>query len=494
MSADRTRPTLRLPAACPASGKTDCQGCAAECGRVTLGRRSFLAATGAAVLATPLDVLNLASSPFAAEPAAAAKPRVAVVHFRKEKGGGCVWPPSTTEELASTQKLLNQILQDAAVKCGVDLNILTQRVTDAAATLEQIRHAKPDGLIVVAMDFDLGPMIQLCQKRGEIPAIVYGNVVHMGHSFEPIRRLPQTLLAHTDDVKWLETAVRMHRALWDVNHLKLLDCPCPGYYEELKKVEAGDEVKAIADFYRKNAKWIEPACADLVLDSAKHYVVLRRLMHQRGCNGVTVQGPLCIGAGTGGNLPACMAISKLMDEGVPAVCQGDSSHSAGYVQRLVFTLFGRPGFMGNITFDSVENQLVLSHCTSSLKLEGFDRDYRAPFNLRSFHANRGVSLQVSWPVGKEVTIIDRLSLKNNLLTAVSGRVVANNDQIQQPPCGGCRTVVRFALDWQGDIMDLHTGDDLHATAILGNFRRTLMLFCKLAGLTPVDITGKPSAA
>jgi hypothetical protein len=299
------------------------------------------------------------------------------------------------------------------------------------------------------------------------------------------------LLAHTDDVKWLTTAVRMHRALWDVNHLKLLDCPCPGYYEELKKVETSDEVKAIADFYRKTATLVEPACAGLVLDSAKHYLVLRKLMLQRGCNGVTVQGPLCVGAGTGGNLPACLALSKLMDEGVPAVCQGDTSHSAGYVQRLVFSLFGRPGFMGNITFDSVENQLVLSHCTSALRLEGLDQAYRAPYRLRSFHANPGVSLQVSWPVGKEVTIVDRLSLKNNLLTVVSGRVVANNDQIQQPPCGGCRTVVRFEIDWHGDIMDLHTGDDLHALAFLGNLKRPLMLFSKLAGLTPTDITGKP---
>ena len=57
------------------------------------------------------------------------------------------------------------------------------------------------------------------------------------------------------------------------------------------------EVRAIADFYRKTARSIEPACADLILDSAKHYIVLRRLMHQRGCNGVTVQGPLCIAAG-----------------------------------------------------------------------------------------------------------------------------------------------------------------------------------------------------
>jgi hypothetical protein len=37
----------------------------------------------------------------------AGKPRVAVVHFRKEHGGGCVWPPSSTQGLSQTQQLQN---------------------------------------------------------------------------------------------------------------------------------------------------------------------------------------------------------------------------------------------------------------------------------------------------------------------------------------------------------------------------------------------------
>lgn len=454
-------------------------------------RRRFLKATGAIAIASQLDMLRDAPWASGAEAASPARPRVAVVYFRKELGGGCTWPPSSTNELAWTQQLENKIMQDAATRYGVDLQVVTERVTDVAATLQKVQQLKPQGLIVMAMDFDLAPMIALCQKRGEIPTIMYGNIVSFTHSFDALRKLPKTLVAHSPDVKWLDTAVRMHRTLWDLDNLKLLDCPCPGYYEELKKVGETAEVKAIADFYTKRATSVEPACADLVVASAKHYVVLKRLMQQHGCNGVTVQGPLCTGAGTEGNLPACLALSKLMDEGIPAVCQGASSHSAGYCQRLMFSLFGRPGFMGNITFDSVENQYILSHCTSALKLEGFDKDDLAPFQLRCFHANPGVSVQASWPVGREVTILDRHSLKDNLLTAVSGRVVANNDQMQQPPCGGCRTVVKFALDWDGDIMDATRGDDLHALACLGNHRRTLLLFCKLAGLAPTDITGKP---
>jgi hypothetical protein len=259
----------------------------------------------------------------------------------------------------------------------------------------------------------------------------------------------------------------------------------------LKTVGDTEEVKAVADFYEKQAKWVEPACKPVLLASAKHYVVLRRMMERHGSNGVAVQGPLCTGAGTGGNLPACMALSKMLDEGIPAQCQAEhGGHAPAYVQRLALSLLGRPSYMGNITFDNLANRLILSHCTSALKLEGLDQPYSAPFNLRTFHANVGVSLQVSWPVDKEATILDRVSLASDKFIVASAKVTANNDVHKQPPCGGCRTVVEYQLDWDGNIMDFDT-TDLHGSAVLGNFKSTLIQFCRLAGLTPVDIAGKP---
>jgi len=468
--------------------------CSDECGRPAFGRRRFLTAASAVVLATQVRVLDFASSLFAAETEPADKPRVAVVYFRREQGGGCVWPPSSTEELAQTQQLHNETMQQAAAKYEVDLQVLTERVTDVNATLEQINQSKPDGLIAIGMDFDVAPWIEFCQKRGDIPTVAYANIVHMGRKFEPLRNLPGTLLAHTPRVEWLDTAVRLHRALRDVNKLNVVDCPCEGYYEELKTLGDTDEVKAIVDFYEKNAQWVEPTCKPLMMDSAKHYVVLRRMMERYGANGVAVTGPLCTTAGTDGNLPACMALSKLLDEGTPAQCQAKhGGHAQAYVQRLAFSLLGRPSYMGNITFDNLANRLILSHCTSALKLDGLDKDYRAPFKIRNFHANEGVSLQVSWPIEREATILDRVSLANAKFIVASAKVTANNDVYQQPPCGGCRTIVEFDLDWDGNIMDLDT-TDLHGSAVLGDFKSAVLQFCKLSDLTPVDIAGEPISA
>ena len=284
------------------------------------------------------------------------------------------------------------------------------------------------------MDFDIRPWIELCQKRGQIPTIAYGNILHMGRNLEPLRKLPNLLLAHTPRVEWLDTGVRLFRALWDVDHLKVLDCPCEGYYEELKTVGDTDEVKAIAEFYEKHAQAVDPICQPLMLGSAKHYVVLRRMMERHGCNGVAVEGPLCVGAGTAGNLPACLALSKLLDEGTVAQCQ--AAHGAH--RRLTssgwrLSLLGRPSYMGNITFDNLANRLILSHCTGALKLEGFDHDYRAPYRLRNFHANAGVSLQVSWPLGREATILDRVSMTGDKFIVAAAKVTGTTTYSNNRP-------------------------------------------------------------
>ena len=286
-------------------------------------RRGFLETVGAVALAAQLDLVRSAASLLAAETAPDGKPRVAIVYFRKETGGGCVWPPSSTMELAQTQQMLDKIMQEAAAKYGVELSVLTERVIDLPATLAQVDQLKPDGLIAIGMDFDIGPWIEFCEKRGPVPTIAYGNILHMGRNLEPLRSLPNTLLAHTPRVDWLDTGVRLFRAMWDVNHLQVLDCPCEGYYEELQTVEDTDEVKAIAEFYTRRAQAIDPVCQPLILDSAKHYVVLRRMMERHGCNGVAVEGPLCVGAGTDGHLPACLALSKMLDEGTVAQCQAE---------------------------------------------------------------------------------------------------------------------------------------------------------------------------
>jgi len=473
---------------CDQNTTAACKTCRKVCRPASLNRRGFLAAAGVAAAATQIDVLDFASSLFAAEPAAREKPRVSLVTVRRLEGGGCTWPTGTTEDLAAIQALFTKTVTDAAERFGVELDVQPEPLKDVAACAERIQQAAPDGLIILASELHLWSLVaQLLEKRGDIPTVVYANVTGFTPTYKAIARHPRTLMAATEDVDWLATAVRMFRTMWDVKNLKLLHCPTPDYAAEYNQVAESDEIKAIADFYLKTAKAVVEPKPEQVLAAAKHYACMRWLLEKHGANGVTVTGPLCIGARGPSANPACLAVSKLLDEGTVAACQADVD--AATCQRLTLSLFGRPGFMGNISADTVENHLLLSHCTSSLKLEGPESDFLAPFTLRDFHAEGGVSVMAAWPIGREVTVIDLLG--PDTLSVASGRVVANTEQVAQPPCGGCRTSVEIALDDIPDILEVHPSRDLHEWCFLGNHRRDIINYSKLAGLKVADLTGKP---
>jgi hypothetical protein len=133
--------------------------------------------------------------------------------------------------------------------------------------------------------------------------------------------------------------------------------------------------------------------------------------------------------------------------------------------------------------------MVVSHCTSALKLEGLHKDYRAPFTLRDFHnTGGGVCPMVAWPIGRRATIMD---FHGDIFTLGAGHVVANTDDFAQPPCGGCRTTVAFALDNVRDV--LRTGSGHHQWCVLDDVMRPLLAYCQLADIKVADLTGQPLA-
>jgi hypothetical protein len=158
-------------------------------------------------------------------------------------------------------------------------------------------------------------------------------------------------------------------------------------------------------------------------------------------------------------------------------------------QFLTLSLFDMPGLQGNPSADTVNNWMVVSHCTSALKLEGIHKDYQAPFTLRDFHnTGGGVCPMVAWPIDRRATIMD---FQGDVFTVGAGRVVANTDDFAQPPCGGCRTTVAFALDDVRNV--LKTGSGHHQWCVLADVVRPLQAYCQLAGIKVADLTGQPIA-
>ena len=470
---------------------SECRKCKqSSCAEIG-SRRRFLTAAGAAAVAVQLDALDYASSLFGAEE----KPRVTPsdkplisVAFALRSEGGKWWPAATTAQLAEIRAQYEKILTDAAKKLDMRLDIMPEALKDDAAYLERIEKTSPDGQILMALDLrQWEPVFKIAEQRGKLPTIVYANVSNFTRVLDTVPKGPGIYLGSTHDVNWLEHAMRMLNTVWRAKRMRVVNCPGEGYAEAFDKVTESDELRAVADFYMKTAtRIVEPARMHHIL-AAKHYLVLRRLIDEGNYDGCTVRGELCTGADGPTSNPACVALSKLLDEGFVAACEGDAA--SAMCQFLTLSLFDLPGLMGNPSVDTVKNWMVVSHCTSALKLEGIHKDYRAPFTLRDFHnTGGGVCPMVAWPIGKRATIMD---FHEDALSLGAGRVVANTEDFAQPPCGGCRTTVAFELDDVRDV--LKTGSGHHQWCVLGDVTRSLQAYCQLADVKVADLTGEPTA-
>ncbi len=458
----------------------------ASCSEVG-SRRRFLTTAGAAAVAAQLDVFEFASSLFGAEPEPREKPLFCVA-FALRKEGGKWWPAGTKEQLVQIRAQYEKVLTDAAKRLNVRLDIMPEMLTDESTYLEHVKSVSPDGQILMALDLrEWGPILKVAENRGDIPTIVYANVSSFTRGLDGVPKGPGIYLGSTHDVNWLKYAVRMLNTAWRAKRLRIIDCPGEGYDEAFKQVTESDELRAVADFYMKAAKKIVEPAPSQILHAVKHYMVLRRLIRDGGYDGCSVRGGLCIGADGPTSNPACVALSKLLDEGFVAACEGDAA--AAMCQFLTLSLFDMPGLMGNPSADTVNDWMVVSHCTSALKLEGIYKDYQAPFTLRDFHnTGGGVCPMVAWPIGRRATIMD---LTGDVLTLGAGRVVANTDDFAQPPCGGCRTTVAFDLDDVRNV--LKTGSGHHQWCVLAEVMRPLLAYCQLAGTEVADLTGQPIA-
>jgi len=460
--------------------------------RLTLNRRRFITAAGAAVAAVQMDVLDFASRVFAAKPKPASKPTVGVVYLRPPKPRIISWPGGNCDTDAQ-QALFTKTLRQAAEKLDVRLNVCEKPLwtnEEIGGYLDRIRKDPPDGLIVGAMCLHgWGHVRRVVAKRGDVPTVIYSNLSGFTSHLQCGRDVPKTFLGATQDVGWLEQALRLLSALWRMRHTRILDVsghkdgtveglgtefhciPKQRFHEEFEKAKETDQVRAIADFYEKTAKKIvEPTKQD-ILNAARNYVVCRRLMEAENCHGITID---CLGWKN----PVCLAFLKLRDEGIVAACEAD--RWAALSSRLTHLLCGRPGFQQDPSPNTVNNTLIGAHCTSPTKLEGFDKPYRAPFVLRDYHTQTGVAPQVLWPVGRDVTVMEFAGPDRIILG--TGRVRAN---IPQPPSGCCRTAVEMELDGVTDSLgrvDARNTKGFHQLFILGNLRRTFQAYGRLAGI------------
>ena len=472
---------------------------------LTMNRRSFLTTAGTVAAATKIGLLDFASSLYAAQPKPTTKPLIQVVFARPKVERYWMGWPGAAYDIKARQRQYTEILTSAAKKFGVRLDVRSEPLDSdnaVSAYLEQLKKAPPDGLVVTCMCLHYStssswPHVNsIAKNRGNIPTIVFSP---MGTSFtshlQGTRNIPGVFAAATQDLDWLEFGIRMLNTIWQMKNTRICIVagnktedkklnvigttlhyiPTKRFLDEFKKVQDSDEVRAMADYYTKNArKIVEPTKKD-ILTAAKNYFVCRRLMAADNCQGFSMD---CLGPVSRRLIkPPCMAFSRLRDEGGLGTCEAD--WNAAISTRLTNLLFDRPGFMQDPAPNTTRNTLMGAHCTCATRLDGFDKSPE-PFILRTHsESNVGVAMQVLWRIGQKVTIMKFQGPESIILG--TGKVLRN---IDTPPAGGCRTSLELELD---DVPDCCDTKGFHQLFIYGDLELPFKAYCQLAGIKVVHI-------
>jgi hypothetical protein len=235
-------------------------------------------------------------------------------------------------------------------------------------------------------------------------------------------------------------------------------------------------MRAIADYYTREAKMIVEPKPDDVLNAAKAYVVAKHLMAAEKCQGISVD---CLPLVRDLKIPCppCIAWLRLNDEGSVGCCEADWNSAISL--RLISLLFDRPGFMQDPAPNTVKNTLMGAHCSCPTKLDGFDKP-PAQFILRNHSESCiGVSPQVLWRKDQKVTVTE-FEGPGKIIVG-TGKVLRN---IDTPPAGGCRTSVELEMDDMPDVCDTA---GFHQLFVYGDLELPLRAYCQLAGIEAQDI-------
>ena len=237
------------------------------------------------------------------------------------------------------------------------------------------------------------------------------------------------------------------------------------------------EAEAQAYWLSKAKKIVEPT-REQIINSARMYLAVKDLMIKERARAITSSH--CMGAPAKG----CLTFSKLNDLGKVGACEGDMDST---LTMLLFRYaFGIPGFISDPVFDVSENALIHFHCTSATKMQG-PQSKRRPFTIRTqSDSNQGVSLEVEYSIGQEVTCAKLINLDTMLISTGKIYKVTHNEL-------GCRTqfwtkvadAEAFYHNWGAGILKGGMMTLLHRDVFYGNHVKDMERLGRLMGFKVV---------
>ncbi len=431
------------------------------------------------------------------------KIRVAYAVFEEPRPYWLGWP-GTTYDLDAHQKEYRANFDDSCKCLGIDAECEEKPINSedgVTAFINKVKDRKPDGILIVLQSIFDWKRVNRVLTEVAIPLVVFApvGVAFTGHVGK-ISRQPGIYVVSSLEWPAVEDGLRMIRAkrmyeetrvLWirgdkredtvmDRLGMKIRAITGNTFNELFDKMSVTEEVKDIASSMRRGAKKVVEPTREDCLNASRVYITAKRLLADEKANALTMD---CLGMVKAKHVPTppCYAWARFQDEGITAGCEADM-HGATSLMLSSY-LLGRPGYMNDPVPETAKNLLIAAHCVSGTKLRGFDKP-AAPYILRDHsESSLGVSLQVLWPVGEQVTLV-RFSNPNEMIVD-TGTVVSNVDT---PPAGGCRTSVEIRMDNVEDVRDVK---GFHQVVVLGNHRRIVQGFCQMYGINVVHSPAHP---
>jgi hypothetical protein len=408
---------------------------------------------------------------------------------------GTFWDPDGFADKSRRQ--VEQFAKELAVTLAFEPAPLHEK-PQIEAFVNKVQAERPKGVLVFPLhadEFILGNVDQI--SKSGIPTIIFAGlgVWHTGFVQQvlPAMRRSGVYMPSSSDyelgpvrfgMKMIQANYRLRRTKVAVIRggetleqrmeplgLTIRFLPRKRFPDTLKTIQETPEVLAMVDEYLKAArKVVEPTRQDLI-NAAKNYFASLKIMEEEGCQGISMD---CLGLVHDRELPTppCLAWSRLLDHGRSGTCEADVN--AVMSQELCLRLLDKPGFVQDPVPETEHGTLIGAHCVCATKLNGSDQPAE-PFILRSHsESNIGVSVQVLWRIGQEVTVMQMADARTMLLG--KGKVLRNHNT---PPAGGCRTSVEIVLDGPADPCETK---GFHQLFIYGDHVRQFQAYAQMYGI------------
>ncbi len=238
---------------------------------------------------------------------------------------------------------------------------------------------------------------------------------------------------------------------------------------EVVDVEASrlrEAMEAVGDAELRDAVERPPPSIKLsgaIESPVRLYLAAKRLIEEERATGVTFN---CFRLLEVVGCTPCLAVSKLIDEGVLAVCEAEAPTlgAAAVVNRFL----DAPFFIANVSALE-EGKLVLAHCTAPTSM-GAGRLEALPH----FESGLPLALDVELRLGEATLVSMDRGLEG--LTVAYGRVVASSLKKE----GLCRTQALIELRQPKDLLDAAPGG--HVVLAYGDLRGRLREAAEALGL------------